>query len=316
LGQALQIRDGSLRKVGTHIVLGEGCQPPQQQARATTNLQHPLWSQCQHALHGLLDLLAHLLLTERLAGVAAVPADQAERTLGLLLVGGLPIGLLIEAVPGLKILLLLLLLALYAALLFLISHQISDQPLVSCHLLSWLHHGLTHARMLAQERFDLPNLDAIAPDLDLGIDATEEFEQPIGQEACPISRAIQAGSRSRTEGMGHKLLGSQLCSPPIATSQAIACRVELAGYANGDWLQVSIEQVDTGIGDGSADGDAGAGSQLVSLYRVTTGKGGVLGGTIAIDEPTVGQFLEQVLHLSHAQHIPSGQQLAHSPQVV
>ena len=42
----------------------------------------------------------------------------------------------------------------------------------------------------AQAGIDLFQFDAIAPDFDLVIDAAEEFQVAIGEEADPISRTV------------------------------------------------------------------------------------------------------------------------------
>ena len=52
------------------------------------------------------------------------------------------------------------------------------------------HHGLDHGRMLGERGFDLTQLDAMAPDLDLVILATQELDVAVGEITPEIAGSI------------------------------------------------------------------------------------------------------------------------------
>ena len=60
------------------------------------------------------------------------------------------------------------------------------------------------AGVLQQRRLDLARLDAEAAHLDLGVDAAQELQLPVGQPAHPVARAVQPRPRLRPNGSGTK----------------------------------------------------------------------------------------------------------------
>ena len=81
--------------------------------------------------------------------------------------------------------------------------------------------------MRAEERFDLPRLDAEAPDLDLLIDAAPELEQAaVGEVADPVAGLVKP--RSRPQRVGDEPLGGERGPRQITPGHPGAAQVKLA----------------------------------------------------------------------------------------
>jgi len=68
-------------------------------------------------------------------------------------------------------------------------------------------HALPAGGMPGQDGLDFAQFDPKPANLDLVIDAAQEFEIPIGSPAAPIAGAVQAGLGSIAEGVGNEALG-------------------------------------------------------------------------------------------------------------
>ncbi len=112
--------------------------------------------------------------------------------------------------------------------------------------------------MAAELRLDLAELDAEAANLDLVVIAPQVFDGAIAitPPAADIARAVKSRAGrgvSIRERVGDKALGRQLGTIQIAARHADAADVDLAGDADGNRLQLGIEDVDAGVGDRLAD---------------------------------------------------------------
>src|SRR2546421_7753470 len=99
-------------------------------------------------------------------------------------------------------------------------HDVGHQPLVPRHILTDYHHCLTRRWMLAEHRFDLPQLDAEAANLDLMIQTSQELNGTIGSVACQITRFEESCTLLCAEGIVDELFGCQLCTTVIATCES------------------------------------------------------------------------------------------------
>ena len=134
--------------------------------------------------------------------------------------------------------------------------HIGHQPLVAGAVFAGQHDRLAHRRVLGQPRLDLAQLDAEAADLDLVVDAAEELDAAVGQPAAPGRRSGTAARRARRERVGDEALGGQLGPVEIAAGHAGAADVDLAGHADRHRLPLRVQDVEPGVGDRPADGDA------------------------------------------------------------
>src|SRR5690242_5002952 len=108
--------------------------------------------------------------------------------------------------------------------------------------------------MRGEPGLDLLDLDAIAADLHLAVDAADEVQNSMFVPAREIAGAVHARARQGREGIGQKALGGLLRIVEIATREAGAGNIELSCDANGDRRETEVENVEPGVGDGPTNG--------------------------------------------------------------
>ncbi len=138
--------------------------------------------------------------------------------------------------------------------------------------------------MGAQEGFDFAQLDAEAAQLHLEVGAAEVLQLAVGAPAHAVSGAVEAGAGSAAEGVRDEALGGERGAVQVAACHADAADEELAGHADGDGLEVGVEDEDAHVGQGLADG----GLLAVGRARGHGGADGGFGGAVGVDEVTAG----------------------------
>lgn len=159
------------------------------------------------------------------------------------------------------------------------GHHVGDQTLGPRAVGARHHRRLAHREVGHKGRLHLPRLDAIAADLHLVVDATEELDGAVGPPPAQVAAAIEPGPG--VEGVGHEALGGELGAIQIAAGQPRPPDVDLAGHPHRHRGPAGVEDVDGGVGDGPADG----GGALV--LGGTAGDAGAhrgLGGAIGVEQ--------------------------------
>ena len=278
------LRQGHGREVDPAVALGVGGDAEEQQAGAAAHLQHPAVLQGEQPLHRPLDPLAHLFGGDRLAGVAAVPPLDVEREVAAalrrqaagvgLVVEGLPLGHLpgLAGGPG----------GVRRLPRHHVGHQRAVGPIIGS-IGSRHHHGLANSGVAGQGALDLPQLDAVAADLDLMVDAAEVFEIAVRPPAGEVARAVETGARHAGEGVGDEALGGEARPVEIASSEAGAADVDLSRHAQRHRPQEGVEQVDGEVGDRHAD--AAAAGEIRLHQRPIGDVHGGLGDAVHVDQP-------------------------------
>src|SRR5262249_25749749 len=148
-----------------------------------------------------------------------------------------------------------------------------------------LHHcGGTNRRMAPEAGFDFTGFDAVAPHLELGIEATEELDVATRRGPRRVARAIHWRARTPTEGTGHETFGGKNRVVPIARAHAITAEIEFAGEAFRHRLPPRIENVCRRIGERLSDGyRLHFFGQIV--YAVKGGERRILRGPVALHKP-------------------------------
>jgi hypothetical protein len=101
------------------------------------------------------------------------------------------------------------------------EHDIGDQALIVRAQLAQRHDAVSHAGVLAQHRFDLFELDAEPPQLDLMVHPAEEFERAILPPARQIPGAVQPRARGAGARIGNEpLRGGSAARDACATAVA------------------------------------------------------------------------------------------------
>jgi len=135
--------------------------------------------------------------------------------------------------------------------------------------------GLPHAFAIGEARLDGLELDAVAPQLDLGIDAPVEDEGAVRLPLHEVARAIDPPEF----GVFGKFLGGEFGPLPVAPCEADASHAELPQFPVRQLVQGRIQGPGQVPGNGAADGD-GAFFQDV---RPQAGDG-AFGGSVAVDQ--------------------------------
>ncbi len=132
--------------------------------------------------------------------------------------------------------------------------DVGDEALVSRDFFVGEHRGLLHSGLGQEDGLDLSQLDAEATELDLVVDAAEVLQVPIRQQAGEVASPIEAAPGLGAEGIREESLGGELWAVEIAASEARAGEMKLARNTAGNGVEVSIQQIGPGAGDGATDG--------------------------------------------------------------
>ena len=106
-----------------------------------------------------------------------------------------------------------------------------------------------------ERALDFFQLDAVAADLDLPVDAAEELDAAVRQIAAEIAGAVEA---SGSERILYELLRRQLGLPQVAAGDAFAADADLARQPLGQQPHPRVEQIDLRRRNRSPDRDRGA----------------------------------------------------------
>src|SRR5215211_5707726 len=111
-------------------------------------------------------------------------------------------------------------------------NYVSHQALAARGIHTSQNRSPSQSRVLPQDCLYLPQLDAVAPDLDLVVDAPQKLDVPVAAPACNISGLVEACLRHIAEGVWDKSLGGQLGTVDVPARQPRAADVQLPGHAD------------------------------------------------------------------------------------
>src|SRR6266705_1526082 len=118
-------------------------------------------------------------------------------------------------------------------------------------ILAGQYQALPDIRMLVEPADNLIGFDAVSPDFDLIVKAPQIGDISVGQKSAEVTRSIQpVAGHGR---VGDKFLRRQVRKIAVPPGQANARYTDLTGSACGYRLQLFIEEVDLGVGDGGAN---------------------------------------------------------------
>jgi len=140
--------------------------------------------------------------------------------------------------------------------------------------------GVEDRGMSSECGFDFAELDAKASKLDLEVRATEVEEAAVVCEADEVACFVEAlgGECAWDEEVEEALLG-EVGSIPVAASELWACDVELTWDADGDGVEVSVENEEAVIGERLAEGD-----RLQSEQRLSGDPNGGFCGAVEVEK--------------------------------
>ena len=130
--------------------------------------------------------------------------------------------------------------------------MISNQTLLAGTILASHHDGRAHGRVPGQRHLDFAGFDAEPADLDLSVDATNEFNDTLRKPAHEVAGAIHACA-GPAERIADKALGAQFGAAEITACNAGSTDMQFADDANRHGLAARVENVQTGIRNGPAN---------------------------------------------------------------
>ncbi len=188
------------------------------------------------------------------------------------------------------------------------AHHVGHETAVSRGVLADDDHAGADAGVGGDGRLDLARLDAEAAQLDLLVEPAEERQRAVREPPHPVAGAVEPRAGPFGEGIGYESLRRQLRAAQVSARQPVTAHVQLAGHADGYGRSVVVEHVDTGAGEGTADGDAGRGRGRGD--RVAARERGALGGAVSVDERHGGQQGEGLLHVRDAERLAAREEAA------
>ena len=164
------------------------------------------------------------------------------------------------------------------------GEEVGDEAGIAGAVLADECDGVADLGLLAEDGFELAELDAEAAELDLLVEAAEDLELAVGEVAGEIAGAVEAcgGLAGCGEGIGPEAFGGEVGAAEVAAGEGDAGDAELAGEADGDELAVAVEQADGDVGDGAANRGRGAGGPGGDLAEGRADGG--LGGAVGVEE--------------------------------
>src|SRR5690606_27544417 len=134
-------------------------------------------------------------------------------------------------------------------------HDVGSETLVRSARRPGHDHGIRHRIVLAEARLDLPQLDAVAADLDLVVQPAEKLDGAVLSPVGEVARAVEASTVLPGEGVGHEPFRSEVGPADVPTCDLYAADAQLAGYADGCLEAMRVQDMDPRVGDRSADRD-------------------------------------------------------------
>ena len=119
-------------------------------------------------------------------------------------------------------------------------HDIGDEAFVLALLTLRDHDAGLYGETFLDGGLDGAELDAVTPDLDHKVHATQDLQTPVGEDAGPVTRAVHSGTARRRERVFRKSLLSLLGKLDVTAGEAVAADEELSRLTLGDLLAFFI----------------------------------------------------------------------------
>src|SRR5207248_411026 len=136
------------------------------------------------------------------------------------------------------------------------GHDVRRQLLAARGVVVRPHDGVAHAALRTQRAFDLAQLDPVAVQLDLVVDATAELDAAVRQGPRQVAGTIEAlpgTRRTGAERIRDELLGREVRAAEVAPPHAAAADVQLTLLPDRCGPPARIEDVHPAVGQGAAE---------------------------------------------------------------
>src|SRR5262249_57009686 len=111
-----------------------------------------------------------------------------------------------------------------------LRHDVANQAVIARRSSPHRNRRLPHAGVLAQCGLDFVELDPEPADLDLLIEAAEEFELAVGAPAYAIAGPIQTCARLIAGRIGHEPIGGHARPAPVAARPGGTPHAQFGGH--------------------------------------------------------------------------------------
>src|SRR5258707_3776167 len=129
-----------------------------------------------------------------------------------------------------------------------LKERIGDQALLAGAIFSHDYYRCSHCRMLLQDWLNFSRFDPKPSDFRLLVDAPQVFKRAICQVASEIAGFVEPGAGIGTERIRQEVLGCQVGSLEIASSQKWPANVQFPRCPLGDWLPGFAQEIDLSLG--------------------------------------------------------------------
>ena len=167
-----------------------------------------------------------------------------------------------------------------------LRHDVRHQLLAARRVVVRPNDGVAHAALRTQRALDLAQLDPVAVQLDLVVDAAAKLEAPVRQHPRHVAGPIEAipGTRSTgAERIRDELLRREVRAAEIAPPHAAAADVQLTLFPDGRGPPARIEDVHLAVGQGAPERQrARLGDRHLGPDFVGQNTDGRLRGTVVI----------------------------------
>ncbi|MNM97665.1 hypothetical protein D3C81_1101760 [compost metagenome] len=172
------------------------------------------------------------------------------------------------------------------------THHISEQALAARQL-PGDHRRLADPGLGQQAGFNLAQLDAQAPDLDLVIDPPQVMEGAVGVLAHQVAGAVQPLATAVR--VGDEPFGAQPRTVQVAASEELAAQVQLAGHARRQRIEVAVQHQRPARPHRLADRCIRAGAAVSGVGAPEQWSDHGFGGAVAVDQVLGPQYLPGLL---------------------
>ncbi|MMZ60318.1 hypothetical protein D1872_224010 [compost metagenome] len=187
------------------------------------------------------------------------------------------------------------------------SRNVSTQILVSTLVCPIDDHGLTHTRHPLDRRFNLAQLDPVAPDFHLIVHPADKVHIAVRHPPRQVTCAVQ--SFTWYVRVRYKLLGGQIRTVQVAPCDPDAADAQFAQYTDRHRIQLAVHDVEACVQPRLTNRHMAAAWQLRQLFVVEAGVNRRFGDAVAVHDADIRTkpFLQHPV-IRHTAAIRAGDQ--------
>src|ERR671921_115806 len=183
-------------------------------------------------------------------------------------------------------------------------YQVGDETFILPFFALGDHDAVPERELFLDRSLDRSKLDAEPTDLCHEIDASENLQAPIGQNASLVTGTVHSGPSLRGEGVFEKALRRALGKVHITARQEIPPHVNLSGRSGRHGLLLLIEDIEMVRVHGKAHGAMGRRRVVDELPHVACGHLVSLADAVPVEHARRGQEPQSAPRQRLGDHLP------------